>query len=69
MNNAHELRQALANNFAAIKSGDMDIAQAEAMTNIAGKMISSAIAQLKQSEHNNTPSDIAFLREPEGVEK
>lgn len=64
MKNMVELRDALSKNFQALDAGTMEIKQAEAMTNIAGKMISSAMAQLKMAEINGDRADIAFLREP-----
>lgn len=62
--NASQLRDSLAENFASLKAGTLDPHAAEAMTNIAGKMISSAVAQLKQAEINKMTVDIGFLREP-----
>ena len=61
--NASQLRDSLAENFAAIKAGTLEPHVAEAMTNIAGKMISSAVAQLKMAEINRTEVSIAFLKE------
>ena len=64
MKNVKELRDHLAKNFGALGDGTLDTKDAEAMTNIAGKMISSAVAQLKMAEINGDRVSIAFLREP-----
>jgi hypothetical protein len=64
MKTAKELRDSLSEVFTGLRDGSVDPRVAQELANIAGKMISSAKAQLEQAELRKESPDIAFLREP-----
>lgn len=61
--NVAQLRDKLAENFKNLQDGNLSVPEAEAMSNIAGKMISSAVAQLKMAEITKSPTRVKFLEE------
>lgn len=67
MQTATELRNELADVFQQVKNGTMPIEQAEALSNIAGKMIASALAQVKHNHVSKSHQEIPWLQEPKPV--
>lgn len=65
MNNATQLRNDLAEIFDQLRVGDIETKQASELANIAGKMISSAKAQLEYYELTGDRPNIPFLTEGE----
>ena len=64
MKNVSELRNQLAVVFKELRAGGIEVKDAEALANIAGKMVNSAVAQIKLGElRQDRSTDIAFLRE------
>lgn len=61
MKNANELRNELSEIFAGLKSGDIDAKVAAEMSNIAGKMINSAKAQIEYYALRKEQPTINFL--------
>ena len=55
------LREQLADVFAKVKSGEIDIKQAAELTNLAGKMINSAKAQIEYYALRKESPEITFL--------
>ena len=61
MQNINELRNELANVFAQLKAGDMEVKTAEALNNTAGKMINTIVAELKYRELVKSDAPIKFM--------
>jgi hypothetical protein len=61
MNNAASLRNELADVFAKVKSGEIDIKQAAELANLSGKMINSAKAQVEYYALRKESPKIDFL--------
>lgn len=65
MKNATKLRKDLAEIFDQLRAGEIETKQAAELSNIAGKMISSAKAQLEYYEMIGEKPSIPFLTEGE----
>lgn len=63
MNSAKEMRNTLAEVFAELRNGSIDVAVASELANIAGKMISSAKTQCTYYELRQEKPSISFLDE------
>ena len=64
MKTAKDLREVCADVIQDLRNGDIASREAGAIANIAGKMISSATAQLKHSALRDEVPEIDFLKEP-----
>jgi hypothetical protein len=64
MKNASEMRNKLSTLFDDLRTGSVDRKDVKELTNICGKMISSAAAQVKYSSERKEIPQIAFLDEP-----
>lgn len=62
MKNVNELRNELSDVFNKVKSGEIDIKQAAELTNLAGKMINSAKAQIDYYALRKETPVITFLQ-------
>jgi hypothetical protein len=63
IDNSKKLRNELSEMFYALKNNKVDTVTANAMANIAGKMIRSAVAQTKYYELRKESPSIEFLSE------
>lgn len=63
MKNVKELRNELASLYSEIKAGRVDRKVATELTNVAGKMIDSAMVQVHYYRHRKESSNIEFLNE------
>lgn len=63
MNNCKQLRAELATTFKQLKAGKIQPREASALANLAGKMISSAKAQIDYQTLHKQPKKIEFLEE------
>lgn len=63
MKNASELRSELSKVFTDLRAGSLDRRDAEALSNVAGKMISSAKVQVDYAIASKKEPKIAFLEE------
>lgn len=63
MKNANQLREELSDIFAKLKAGEIKPIDASELANIAGKMISSAKAQVDYYALRNEAPTIGFLEE------
>jgi len=61
MENIKEVRDELCLAFRNLKSGEMDVKQAEALSNMAGKIINTLKIQHEYSALREEKPDIAFL--------
>lgn len=61
MNNVTELRTELANVFAGVKDGSLEIEKAEAMNNTAGKILKSLAVELSYFNQIKQVPSIAFF--------
>ena len=61
MQNIHQLRTQLADVFAQVKAGTLEVKTAEALNNTAGKMISTVVAELKYREMTKSDAAIDFM--------
>jgi hypothetical protein len=64
MKNVNELREKLSSVFDDLRDGKIDVKTADSLANLGGKMISSAVAQIKMQELTGDKNVIPFLREP-----
>jgi hypothetical protein len=64
MKNVKELREKLSGVFDDLQNGRIDVKTADSLANISGKMISSAVAQIKMQELTGDKTVIPFLKEP-----
>jgi hypothetical protein len=64
MKNVNELREKLSNVFDDLRAGKIDVKTADSLANLGGKMISSAVAQIKLQALTGDKNTIDFLREP-----
>jgi len=62
MKNANELRAALSKVFTDLQNGEIQAKDASELANIAGKMISSAKAQVEYYALRKESPEISFLR-------
>ena len=65
MKTASSMRDDLAKLYEDLRAGRVDRKDVKEMTNIAGKIISSAAVQVKYFAERKERPDIAFLNEPE----
>jgi hypothetical protein len=63
MNNCNELRSELASLYKDLREKKVDPKDVKELTNIAGKMIHSALAQIKYYDLRKEQPDIQFLAE------
>jgi hypothetical protein len=63
MKNVNELRTELSSLYADLRSGKIDRKEVSELTNIASKMISSAMTQVSYYHQRNEAPNIAFLNE------
>lgn len=63
MKNANEVRQELSKVFERLQSGEIKTHEADAFSNIAGKMINSAKVQLEYQVRRGEEPQIEFLKE------
>lgn len=68
MKNIQELRDSLLSNIKEIKSGDLPVKEAEAITNTAGKVLNTVLAELKYSEMRQEKPEIEFLMNDKQIE-
>ena len=61
MRNIADLRDELLDNFKNIKSGDLGVQEANAMTNTSGKILSSVNTELKYAQLTGKQPKIKFL--------
>ena len=61
MQNINNLRNELADVFAKLKSGEIEVKTAEALNNTAGKMMNTVIAELKYRELTKSDAKINFM--------
>lgn len=64
MRNVREMQDKLSELYDQVKSGEVEIKKADTMTNICGKMIAGAKAQLSYYEMRKEKPKIAFLSTP-----
>ncbi len=65
MKNMSQLRDRLCSVFGALENGSLDAKDAKELANVAGKIISSVVTELKAAEVNKTNHRIAFLMSSE----
>ena len=68
MKNVNELRNELADVFAKLKKGEINVDAAEAMTNLSGKLINSARAQVDYYALRGESPTIDFLKDDTPIE-
>lgn len=61
MNNIEQLRNDLISNIDDIKSGQLPVKEAEAITNTAGKVLNTLMAELKYADMRQEKPEIPFL--------
>ena len=61
--NAKELRTELSETFKKLRDGKVKPQTAQALASVAGKMVSSAVAQVQYYKQRNESPNIAFLTE------
>jgi adhesin HecA-like repeat protein len=62
MKNMTELRNELADLFAKLKKGEVELREASELNNTAGKIINTTRAQLQYAQQRNEAPDIPFLK-------